>query len=137
MTNEITFTDIDAMLLFCMPTGGGSPEDMLHSYHFMDRAALPNFEDFNNTLRKLTKCGFIAWSNNSIKILDAWNDKIEALNKQEGDFYEAANLFVDLLIGKTWPIVSQVQESVNFISAADYEIVVDKIHEPFKKNKKK
>jgi hypothetical protein len=103
MSNEIRLTYLDAMLVFCLPSDGATPEGMLESYRFQDRAAIPAYEEFMASLSRLERAGVIEWvgRDSKIKVTGKWAQKIAEIEAREPDFTEAGIRFVDTVESAT------------------------------------
>jgi hypothetical protein len=97
MSTDIRLTYLDAMLVFCLPRDGETPEGMLESYMFQDRAAIPAYDEFMASLSRLERVGAIDWveEDSKIKVSAKWSQKIAEIESRESDFTQAGIRFVD------------------------------------------
>jgi hypothetical protein len=118
----VQFNHRDAAFLWCVPESGSDLECLIHLYVFIERIAIPSYDDVAGTLRRAVRAGIIAPPLTFFRLSVEWF----SLFDQFDSMYSASELgmveFSDIFIPREWPKVLDYEYT---LSASEFRRAVD------------
>ncbi len=100
---KIEFTDYEACYLYCIPTKGGTFEEIGFSYSFINRDAAPTSDALSICFEKAMAANIVIKSGENYRLSEKWYAIAHQFDATANNEVEAMGQFEEMLTARTWP----------------------------------
>jgi len=125
--SPVRFEPNDAWVLWCVLPHGWDLEDLIRAYTFLNRTAIPSYDELAGCLSRAVRAGLMPVPENGrYRVTADWYERLHRLD----DVAPAPELglleFEEGFLGREWPVVSG---AAFVLPAAEYQQAAERVRQ--------